>query len=88
MHDRKGVLIIFTNTISLLCFQGCLVHYYKDRPSYLAEPTQPLNLRPLDLSGYTLLAGTVEPPYAITLMPLDPDDIRKVRCNSRLPFIR
>eukprot|EP01034_Spumella_vulgaris_P023108 gene23108-29301_t len=50
---------------------------------------KPINRRAIDLEGYTLLAGNVEPPYAISLLPVDPDDIRKswkFRCDTLAEF--
>mmetsp|Transcript_21082 Transcript_21082/g.28985 ORF Transcript_21082/g.28985 Transcript_21082/m.28985 type:complete len:302 (+) Transcript_21082:101-1006(+) len=71
--------------------QGNLIFYYKDRASYFSLPNKPINLRPIDMAGYTLVAGTVEPPYSITLLPVHPDDIRKVwkfRCDTTSEFRR
>jgi len=65
-------------SIHLWLLQGKLIFYYKDRASYFSLPHSPINLRPIDMTGYTLVAGTVEPPYCITLLPVHPDDIRKV----------
>eukprot|EP00600_Ochromonadales_sp_CCMP1393_P007076 CAMPEP_0174963442 /NCGR_PEP_ID=MMETSP0004_2-20121128/5332_1 /TAXON_ID=420556 /ORGANISM="Ochromonas sp., Strain CCMP1393" /LENGTH=468 /DNA_ID=CAMNT_0016212067 /DNA_START=119 /DNA_END=1525 /DNA_ORIENTATION=- len=66
-----------------------LMYYYKDQYSYEEDPYKPINHRPIDLEGYTLIAGTIEPPYAISLIPIDPDDIRKAwkfRCDTISEF--
>lgn len=65
------------------------IYYYKDKKSYELEPQNPINRRPIDLEGYTLVAGAVEPPYAISLVPIDADDIRKAwkfRCDTLTEF--
>jgi hypothetical protein len=69
--------------------RGTLIYYYKDKRSFELEPQKPINLRPIELEGYTMIAGAVEPPYAITLAPIDPDDIRKAwkfRCDTLTEF--
>jgi hypothetical protein len=48
-----------------------------------------LNSRPIELEGYSLVAGAVEPPYLITLIPTDAEDIRKswkFRCDTLHEF--
>ena len=62
-----------------------LIFYYQDKRQYESTPSRPLNSRAIDLDGYTLVAGAVEPPYNICLLPLDTDDIRKTwkfRCDT------
>lgn len=66
-----------------------LIYYYKDKRAFELDPSKPINRRPIDLEGYTLVAGAVEPPYAISLVPIDPDDIRKAwkfRCDTMTEF--
>ena len=66
-----------------------LVFYYKDKRSFDLDPSKPINTRPIDLEGYTLVAGSVEPPFAITLVPSDSEDIRKAwkfRCDTLAEF--
>lgn len=65
--------------------KGTLIYYYKDKRSFQLNPSNPINRRPIDLEGYTFVAGNMEPPYVITLVPIDPDDIRKTwkfRCDT------
>lgn len=65
--------------------KATLIYYYKDKRSFEMNPSMPINRRPIDLEGYALVAGTVEPPYIISLVPIDPDDIRKTwkfRCDT------
>jgi hypothetical protein len=69
--------------------RGKLIFYYADRRSYQIDPQKPLNTRPIDLEGYTLVAGAREPPYLISLIPLDPEDDRKewrLRCDTLAEF--
>lgn len=69
--------------------RGNFVHYYRDKRMFELDPQNPINRRPIDLEGYTLVAGAVEPPYAISLVPIDPDDIRKAwkfRCDTLNEF--
>jgi hypothetical protein len=69
----------------------CLIYYYKDQKSYQNDPYKPINHRPIDLEGYTMIAGTLDPPYAISLVPIDPEDIRKCwkfRCDTLSEFHR
>jgi len=68
-----------------------LIYYYSDQQAYQKDPYKPINHRPIDLEGYTMIAGTLEPPYAISLIPLDPEDIRKAwkfRCDTLSEFHR
>lgn len=72
-----------------LVVRNTLLFYYKDKRAYELYPQQPINRRPIDLEGYTLVAGNVEPPYNITLLPIDADDIRKTwkfRCDTLAEF--
>jgi hypothetical protein len=55
--------------------RGTIVYYYKDKRSFDLEPAKPINRRPIDLEGYTMIAGAVEPPYAISLVPIDPQSM-------------
>jgi hypothetical protein len=69
--------------------QGSSIFYYKDRRSYQLRPEEPVNTRPIDLRGYSLIAGAYEPPFAISLVPLDADDNRKAwkfRCDTLVEF--
>ena len=65
------------------------VFYYQDKRAFEIAPAKPINIRPIDLNGYTLIAGAVEPPYSITLTPLDEEDGRtawKFRCDTLSEF--
>lgn len=69
--------------------RGNLVFYYKDKRAFELDPTKPINSRPIDLEGYTLVAGAVEPPYNVSLVPSDSEDIRKAwkfRCDTMAEF--
>ncbi len=69
--------------------EGNFIYYYKDKKAYELEPQNPINRRPIDLEGFTLVAGAVEPPYSISLVPIDADDIRKAwrfRCDTLTEF--
>lgn len=69
--------------------KGTHIFFYKDQNAYNENPTKPINRRPIDLEGYTLLAGNLEPPYMISLHPGDPDDVRKAwkfRCDTIAEF--
>jgi len=62
-----------------------LIYYYQDKRAFQLEPGKPINQRAIDVEGYTLIAGAVEPPYMISLVPIDPEDIRKIwkfRCDT------
>ena len=48
--------------------------YYKDKKTFDDDPKQALNQRPVELTGYRLLAGSDKAPYLITLFPPE-------RCN-------
>jgi hypothetical protein len=69
--------------------RGKMVYYYKDKRAFQLDPRKPLNTRPIDLEGYTLIAGAREPPYSIALVPVDEDDNRKAwkfRCDTLAEF--
>ena len=69
--------------------RGSLIYYYKDLQAFKVAASKPINKRPIDLEGYALIAGSSEPPYALTLVPLDPNDIRKAwrfRCDTLTEF--
>lgn len=71
--------------------RGRLIFYYKDKRSFQLDPTKPINTRPIDMEGYTLIAGAREPPYSIALVPVDEDDNRKAwkfRCDTLSEFQR
>jgi hypothetical protein len=71
--------------------KGSTIYYFQDKRSFDLEPSKPLNKRPIELEGYTLVAGSLEPPYPISLVPYDNDDIRKVwkfRCDTSTEFER
>lgn len=65
--------------------QGTSVYYYADKRSYDSDPNKPLNPRPIELDGYTLIGGAQVAPYYISLIPADPEDDRKAwkfRCDT------
>eukprot|EP01038_Epipyxis_sp_PR26KG_P014343 gene14343-19236_t len=65
------------------------IYFYQDKRAHQLEPSKPINKRPIDMEGYSLVAGSMEPPFAITLVPIDPDDIRKAwkfRCDTSSEF--
>ena len=69
--------------------RGTHIFYYKDKRSFELDPSKPMNRRPIELEGYSLVAGAVEPPYLITLIPTEQDDIRKswkFRCDTLNEF--
>jgi hypothetical protein len=72
--------------------RGHLLFYYKDKRALDLEPSKPINKRAINLEGYTLIAGgSNNPPYPISLVPVDPDDIRKVwkfRCDTSTEYDR
>jgi hypothetical protein len=57
--------------------RGTSVYYYKDKRAFQLEPSKPLNQRPIDLDGYRLIANSKQPPYLLSLIPVEQDDIRK-----------
>ena len=66
-----------------------LIYYYNSEMAFKENSAKPINKRPIDLEGYALIAGSSEPPYALTLVPLDPNDIRKAwrfRCDTLTEF--
>jgi hypothetical protein len=72
-----------------LTLNGYTLFYYKDKRAYEVEPDKPINKRPINLEGYTLVAGSSQAPYPITLVPYDPEDIRKewkFRCDTNGEF--
>ncbi|RYH29070.1 hypothetical protein EON65_09760 [archaeon] len=58
--------------------RGSLVYYYKDKRAFQLEPSKPINQRAIDLEGYQLLADCQAPPFLLSLLPVEEDDIRKV----------
>jgi hypothetical protein len=85
--------IIFTNNQwerRYFLLRGSHIFYYKDKRAYELDPSKPMNSRPIELEGYSLVAGAVkEPPYLITLIPTDAEDIRKswkFRCDTLHEF--
>ncbi len=70
--------------------RGKNLFYYTSKAAFAQHPELPINSRPIDLEGYMLLAGAVEPPYAISLIPANPsEDIRRVwkfRCDTLAEF--
>jgi hypothetical protein len=71
--------------------RGRLIYFYKDKRAFQLEPSKPINSRPIDLEGFTLIAGAREPPYAIALVTMDEDDPRKAwkfRCDTLAEFQR
>ena len=52
--------------------------FYKDLRAFEKAPEKPYHLRPLDLRGYTIAGISVEPPWRLTLCPIDPQDKRSV----------
>jgi hypothetical protein len=68
-----------------LTLNGYILFYYTDKKAYEKEPEKPINKRPINLEGYTLVAGSSQAPYPIALVPYDPEDIRKewkFRCDT------
>jgi hypothetical protein len=57
--------------------RGISVYYYKDKRAFQSEPAKPINVRPIDLEGYMLIADAREPPYLLSLIPIEEEDIRK-----------
>jgi hypothetical protein len=53
-----------------------LLYYYQDKNSFELEPSKPLNQRAIDLEGYSLHATCTEPPYVLSLIPIEEGDIR------------
>lgn len=69
--------------------RSTLMYYYKDKTAFGKEPHNPLNKRPIDLEGYSLVAESSSPPYTILLVPIDTEDIRKVwkfRCDTESEY--
>ncbi len=67
------------------------IFFYRSRREFSLNPTKPMNKRPIDLEGYTLVGGAAKPPYAISLAPIDPEDFRKIwkfRCDTLAEFNR
>lgn len=61
------------------------LYYYSDKRSYEIDPLHPINHRPIVLLGYSLVAESTEAPYKFSLVPTEPDDIRKswrFRCDT------
>lgn len=52
--------------------------FYKDDYSFKMKPEDPINRRPIDLEGYSLLVDDKSSgPYFFSLVTSDPDDVRK-----------
>jgi hypothetical protein len=69
--------------------RSTLMYYYKDKTAFAKEPHNPLNKRPIDLEGYSLVAESSSPPYTVLLVPIDTEDIRKVwkfRCDTESEY--
>lgn len=69
--------------------KGKQIFIYLTRNAFQEHPEQPVNIRPIHLDGYSLIAGASSPPYAITLKPTDPEDIRVpwyFRCDTLYEF--
>lgn len=56
---------------------GCQLYFYYDRDAFQLDPSKPLSLRPLDISGFVVSGISVESPYIITLSPADYEDVRE-----------
>jgi hypothetical protein len=68
-----------------------LIYLYRSKRDFMMNPIKSLNSRPINLEGYTLLGGALEPPYPISLTPMDAEDPRKVwkfRCDTLTEFQR
>jgi hypothetical protein len=50
---------------------GYHIFFYRSKREFTLNPTKPINDRPIELEGYTLLGGAAKPPYAISLAPID-----------------
>lgn len=55
---------------------GTMLYMYKSERAYELKPSAPIRARPLDISGYTVSLVSSEPPYQLTLMPIDMNDLR------------
>lgn len=69
---------------------GTSLLFYKDRQTHREKPSQPLNLRPIELGDFSLLAGAREPPFLISLLPHSDQHLGKAawkfRCDTRSEF--
>jgi hypothetical protein len=67
------------------------IYFYRSRRDFTLNPQKPMNQRPIDLEGYTLIGGAASPPYLVTFAPIDENDVRKVwkfRCDTMAEFNR
>lgn len=76
-HKAKGLSMKDPWERRYFIIKNDCVYYYKDRRSFDLEPSKPLNIRPIDLEGYTLYADSEAPPYLLSLVPSSEEDIRK-----------
>lgn len=61
------------------------LYFYSSEIDFARYPEKPSSMRPLDMSGYTVVGFSVEPPYHLTLASIDPDDNRRsweFRCDT------
>ncbi|KAJ1421408.1 hypothetical protein B484DRAFT_452713 [Ochromonadaceae sp. CCMP2298] len=67
--------------------QGGLLYFYADQQAFQESPYEPLNHRPIDLQGYSLV-GNVR---TLILVPADPEDPRRawrLRCDTAAEYDR
>lgn len=64
--ERK-YLVVYKNSL----------FYYDSKQTFLSNPSDHINRRPIELEGYSIIAGGNKAPYVIGLIPIDPEDDRK-----------
>lgn len=65
--------------------------FYKSKQIFQSDPNKHLNTRPLNLEGYTMVAGSMQAPFLITVVPVETDDGRKIwrfRCDTSAEYNR
>jgi hypothetical protein len=65
--------------------RGSNLYYYEDRRQFEQNASKPINTRPIDLEGYSLIPEDPVAPFPFSIIPSSSEDIRKTwkfRCDT------
>lgn len=66
-------------------FYRSKLYQYNDKISFETKPSEPISRRPIPLEGFKLHVQSQEPPFDLTLIPMDEFDDRnpiELRCDT------